>query len=169
MPACTSGPKCGGEIFVNGNAADWVGAEMHGGRIHVKGNAGHLVGAVYRGGRRGMTAGEILIGGDAGNEIGHTMRRGLIAVGGKTGDAAGFNLIAGSILLFGETGKRPGRNASRDHRSSGNDRSATAVTDLSPDVRLSARFSSLLPGPFERPGLFRCGGVPFRGLSSVLR
>ena len=98
----------GGEIIVNGNAADWVGAEMHGGRIHVRGNAGNLVGAVYRGGRRGMTGGEILIDGDAGNEIGHTMRRGLIAVGGKAGDAAGFNLIAGSILLFGETGIRPG-------------------------------------------------------------
>ena len=98
----------GGEIIVNGNAADWAGAEMHGGHIHVRGNAGDLVGAVYRGGRRGMTGGEILIDGDAGDEIGHCMRRGLIAVGGKAGDAAGFQLIAGSILLFGEAGIRLG-------------------------------------------------------------
>lgn len=55
-----------------------------------------------------MTAGEILIHGDAGNEIGHTLRRGLIAVGGRSGDAVGFNMIAGSVFLFGETGIRPG-------------------------------------------------------------
>ncbi|MCH8923454.1 MAG: formylmethanofuran dehydrogenase subunit C [Planctomycetes bacterium] len=96
------------KIVVNGNAGDWVGAEMHGGRIHIRGDAGHLVGAVYRGGRRGMTGGEILIDGDAGNEIGHTMRRGTIAVGGCSGDAAGFNMIAGSVFLFGEPGIRPG-------------------------------------------------------------
>jgi formylmethanofuran dehydrogenase subunit C len=103
----------GGEIFVSGNAADWVGAQMHGGRIHIRGNAGDLVGAVYRGGRRGVTGGEILIDGDAGSEIGHTMRRGLIAVGGRAGDAVGFNLIAGSILLFGEVGIRPGAGMKR--------------------------------------------------------
>src|SRR5262245_23556144 len=64
----------GGEIHVRGDAADWVGGEMHGGLIHVRGKAGHLVGAAYRGSARGMTKGTILIGGDAGNEIGHSMR-----------------------------------------------------------------------------------------------
>ena len=98
----------GGEITVEGDVTDWVGAEMHGGRIHVHGNAGHLVGAVYRGGYRGMTNGEILINGNAGNEIGNGMRRGLIAIGGRSGDAAGVNMIAGSVLLFGEPGIRPG-------------------------------------------------------------
>jgi formylmethanofuran dehydrogenase subunit C len=98
----------GGEVVVRGNAGDWTGAEMKGGRIHVHGNVGHCAGAVYRGGRKGMTGGEILIDGDAGNEIGHTLRRGLIAVGGKAGEGSGFNMIAGSILIFGRAGIRPG-------------------------------------------------------------
>ena len=36
-----------------------------------------------------MTGGTILIGGAAGNEVGHNMRRGLIAIGGACGDFAG--------------------------------------------------------------------------------
>jgi formylmethanofuran dehydrogenase subunit C len=98
----------GGEIHVLGNAGDWVGGEMHGGLIHVRGRAGHLIGAAYRGSAKGMTKGTILIGGDAGNEIGHTLRRGLIAIGGNVGDLAGFNMLAGTILLFGESGIRHG-------------------------------------------------------------
>jgi formylmethanofuran dehydrogenase subunit C len=98
----------GGEIYVEGNAGDWVGGEMHGGFIHIKGSAGHLIGAAYRGSARGMTAGTILIGGDVGNEIGHTMRRGMLAIGGHCGDMAGFNMIAGSIFVFGNNGIRPG-------------------------------------------------------------
>lgn len=98
----------GGEIVCTGNAADWVGAEMKAGRIRIRGNVGNCAGAVYRGGRRGMSGGELLIDGDAGNELGHTLRRGLIAVGGKAGDAIGFNLLAGTILVFGSAGLRPG-------------------------------------------------------------
>ena len=60
-----------------------------------------------------MTKGTILIGGDAGNEIGHTLRRGLIAIGGNMGDLAGFNMLAGTILLFGETGIRHGAGMKR--------------------------------------------------------
>ena len=55
-----------------------------------------------------MSGGEILIDGDAGNEIGHTLRRGLIAIRGKAGDGLGFNMIAGTILVFGPAGIRPG-------------------------------------------------------------
>jgi formylmethanofuran dehydrogenase subunit C len=103
----------GGEIHVAGDAGDWVGGEMHGGLIHVHGRAGHQVGAAYRGSARGMTKGTILIGGDAGHEIGHTLRRGLIAVGGNCGDFAGFNMLAGTILLFGQTGIRHGAGMKR--------------------------------------------------------
>ncbi|MCH8045945.1 MAG: formylmethanofuran dehydrogenase subunit C [Planctomycetes bacterium] len=98
----------GGEIHVSGDASDWVGGEMHRGLIHVRGRAGHLIGAAYRGSPRGMTGGTLLIGGDVGNEVGHTMRRGLIAVGGSIGDTAGFNMIAGTILVFGGSGIRQG-------------------------------------------------------------
>ncbi len=55
-----------------------------------------------------MTDGTILIGGDAGSEVGAAMRRGTLAVGGSCGDAAGFSMIAGSILVFGSCGIRPG-------------------------------------------------------------
>ena len=103
----------GGEIHVLGNAGDWVGGEMHGGFIHVRGRAGHLIGAAYRGSAKGMTKGTILIGGDAGNEIGHTLRRGLIAIGGNVGDLAGFNMLAGTIFLFGESGIRHGAGMKR--------------------------------------------------------
>jgi len=127
----------GGEVVVTGNAADWVGAEMHGGRITVSGNAGHLVGAVYRGGRRGMTGGEILIHGNAGNEIGQTMRRGLIAIGGRSGDAAGFNMLAGSVLLFGETGIRPGAGMRRGTIAL---LGAEAVPDMLPTFRYATTY-----------------------------
>lgn len=97
----------GGEIHVLGNAGDWVGGEMHNGLIYVRGRAGHLIGAAYRGSRRGMVNGTILIGGDVGNEVGHTMRRGVLAVGGNCGDFAGLNMIAGTVLVFGACGIRP--------------------------------------------------------------
>jgi formylmethanofuran dehydrogenase subunit C len=60
-----------------------------------------------------MTKGTILIGGDAGNEIGHSMRRGMIAIGGNIGDLAGINMLAGSIFLFGESGIRHGAGMKR--------------------------------------------------------
>jgi len=102
-----------GEIHVLGNASDWVGGEMHGGLIHVRGKAGHFIGAAYRGSAEGMTKGTILIGGDAGNEIGHSIRRGLIAIGGNIGDLAGANMLAGSIFVFGESGIRHGAGMKR--------------------------------------------------------
>jgi formylmethanofuran dehydrogenase subunit C len=102
-----------GEIHVLGDAGDWVGGEMHGGLIHVRGRAGHLVGSAYRGSPKGMTKGTILVGGDVGNEIGHSMRRGLIAVGGNMGDLAGLNMLAGSIFVFGDSGIRHGAGMKR--------------------------------------------------------
>ena len=103
----------GGEIHVAGDASDWIGAEMHGGLIHVRGRAGHLVGSAYRGSPKGMTKGTILIGGDAGNEIGLSMRRGLIAIGGNAGDLIGLNMLAGSVFLFGTSGIRHGAGMKR--------------------------------------------------------
>jgi formylmethanofuran dehydrogenase subunit C len=103
----------GGEIHVLGDAGDWLGGEMHGGFVHVRGRAGHLVGSAYRGSPKGMTKGTILVGGDVGNEIGHSMRRGLIAVGGNMGDLAGLNMRAGTILVFGDGGIRHGAGMKR--------------------------------------------------------
>ena len=107
------GEMTGGRIEVEGNAGDWVGGEMHGGLIRVKGNAGHLVASAYRGSKQGMTDGTILIGGDAGSEIGAAMRRGTLVIGGSCGDAAGFSMIAGSIFVFGSCGIRIGAGMKR--------------------------------------------------------
>ncbi len=103
----------GGEIHVLGDAGDWLGGEMHGGLIHVRGRAAHHVGSAYRGSPQGMTKGTILVGGDAGHEIGRSMRRGLIAVGGNLGDLAGFNMLAGTIVVFGDSGIRHGAGMKR--------------------------------------------------------
>ncbi len=106
----------GGEIFVDGDAGDWVGGEMHGGLIHVRGRAGHLVGAAYRGSARGMTGGTILIHGPVGNEIGHSMRRGLLAVG-AAGDLGGLQHVGRFDPRF-RLGRHPARgwHAPRDDR-----------------------------------------------------
>ncbi|MFO1004375.1 MAG: formylmethanofuran dehydrogenase subunit C [Planctomycetaceae bacterium] len=132
----------GGEITVRGNTADWLGAEMHGGRIRVHGNAGHMVGAVYRGGHKGMTSGEILIDGDAGNEIGNSMRRGLIAIGGKCGDFAGVNMIAGSVFVFGEPGIRCGAGMKRG--------TVGLLGATSPDILPSFRYACTYQPTFLR-------------------
>jgi formylmethanofuran dehydrogenase subunit C len=60
-----------------------------------------------------MTGGEIVIEGNAGNEIGHAMRRGLIVVGGAVGDFVGAEMIAGSTFVLGNSGSRHGAGMKR--------------------------------------------------------
>jgi formylmethanofuran dehydrogenase subunit C len=84
---------------VEGNAADWAGAEMSGGVIRIRGNAGGQVGAAYRGSLSGMTDGTILIDGTAGLEVGMRMKRGMIAIGGLVRDFAGLQMKGGTIVL----------------------------------------------------------------------
>lgn len=103
----------GGEIHVFGNAGDWVGAELDGGLINVRGSAGDQVGAAYRGSVEGMTQGTIVIGGDAGDEVGHSMRRGVLYIAGNIGDHAGVNMRAGTILIGGRSGIRHGAGMKR--------------------------------------------------------
>lgn len=103
----------GGEIIVHGNASDWVGAEMAGGMICIQGNAGHGLGGAYRGSVWGMNRGLIMVGGDAGNEVGNAMRRGVIVVQGNTGDFTGAFMIAGTIIALGRLGDRAGAGMKR--------------------------------------------------------
>jgi formylmethanofuran dehydrogenase subunit C len=55
-----------------------------------------------------MEGGEILVHGDAGEEVGAGLRRGLIAVAGRVGAAAGLSALAGTIVAFGAVGAHPG-------------------------------------------------------------
>ena len=59
----------GGRLHCEGAAGEWLGCEMQGGSIVVDGDAADCVGGTYRGGQRGMTGGEILIRGSAGNAV----------------------------------------------------------------------------------------------------
>ena len=107
----------------------------------------HLVGAAYRGSKKGMTDGTILIGGDAGSEVGAAMRRGTLAVGGSCGDAAGFGMIAGSILVFGSCGIRAGAGMKRGTIGLFGPRSDQAAAHLPTSRPLPAALSS---PPFSR-------------------
>ncbi len=98
----------GGTIEVSGNASDWVGAEMSGGLIRVRGNVGGQTGAAYRGSASGMRDGTILVGRDAGLEVGMRMKRGTIVVSGRARDFAGLQMKGGTIILGGGAELRTG-------------------------------------------------------------
>lgn len=90
-----------GQLIIDGDVGDLLGASMTGGQIHVRGSAGGCAGGPDRGATRGMTGGEILVEGDAGDYVGLKMQRGLIAVNGSTGKSPGYRMLAGTIALGG--------------------------------------------------------------------
>ena len=87
-----------GQLIIEGDAGDDLGASMSGGTIRVTGNAGHRAGGPHPASKRGMTGGEIIIEGDAGDHAGLLMRRGLIAVRGKCGASPGYRMLAGTVV-----------------------------------------------------------------------
>ena len=86
-----------------------------------------------------MTDGTIMIGGDAGSEVGASMRRGTLAVAGSCADGLGFNMIAGTILVFGSCGARPGAGMRRGTIGL----FGTAPPALLPTFRAAGRFRPL--------------------------
>ena len=60
-----------------------------------------------------MRGGELLIDGEAGDELGAVMRRGLIAVGGRIGAFAAAGMVAGSVFAFGPVGQHAGAGMKR--------------------------------------------------------
>lgn len=97
-----------GKLVVFRDVGDELGASMSGGHIRVLGNAGHRVGGPDHASRRGMTGGEILIDGDAGDYAGFLMRRGLIAIAGRCGKSPGYRMLAGTIALLTDALDAPG-------------------------------------------------------------
>jgi formylmethanofuran dehydrogenase subunit C len=81
---------------------------MAGGVLRIHGNAGARLGGAYPGARAGMTAGEIVVSGDAGEEAGAGLRRGLVAVGGQAGGGAGLRMLAGTVIALGGIGAEAG-------------------------------------------------------------
>ncbi|MCE9591469.1 MAG: formylmethanofuran dehydrogenase subunit C [Planctomycetes bacterium] len=88
-----------GELIIEGNTGDDLGASMRGGVIRVRGRAGHRVGGPDYTSDRGMTGGEIVVSGDAGDYAGLRMRRGLIAIGGAAARSPGFRMLAGTVVV----------------------------------------------------------------------
>ncbi len=81
-----------------------IGANHQRGEIHVDGNVGDFVGAAVGGRRLGMTGGRIVVVGNAGPYAGHRMRRGEIWIGGDCGRLAAAHMVAGSIMVAGQVG-----------------------------------------------------------------
>jgi formylmethanofuran dehydrogenase subunit C len=79
---------------------------MRGGRLTIRGSAGRRLGGELPGAR--MRGGELLVHGDAGEEVGAGLRRGLIAVAGRVGGGAGVRALAGTIVALGGLGEHPG-------------------------------------------------------------
>ena len=97
-----------GEIEVCGSAGDCLGLAMQGGLIRVKGNVGNWCGAGLPGQIKGMLGGKILVGGDAGRELGAGMRRGLIYIAGDAGEYTAAHMLSGSIFVAGGLGTGSG-------------------------------------------------------------
>lgn len=81
-----------GQITIEGDAGDFIGAAMQGGVLICKGNVGERAGDVMR---RGM----LLIEGDAGEYCASSMKAGTLGVLGKTGARLGYGMKRGTLLL----------------------------------------------------------------------
>jgi formylmethanofuran dehydrogenase subunit C len=159
----------GGHIEVFGDAGDWLGAELHGGRIRVHGNAADHAACAYPGSPRGVTGGELLIDGGAGDQLGTAMRRGLVAVGGAAGDGVGTRMIAGTILIGGRCGRHTGAGMRRGTivlrgpagEMPGSKAAQTDSVELLPTFaranRWNPQFMRLLLVHLQRVGFLRAG------------
>jgi formylmethanofuran dehydrogenase subunit C len=107
----TGAQMSGGELVVEQNTRDWAGAEMKGGLLRIGQDSRNQTGAAYRGSSEGMTGGCIVVGGNAGLEMGAFMRRGMIVVKGDAGSFAGVHMNGGEIFVFGRAARRLGAEA----------------------------------------------------------
>lgn len=81
-----------GQITIEGNTGDFIGAAMQGGVLICKGNVGERAGDVMR---RGL----LLIEGDTGEYCASSMKAGTLGVLGKTGARLGYGMKRGTLLL----------------------------------------------------------------------
>ncbi|MBN2517715.1 MAG: formylmethanofuran dehydrogenase subunit C [Candidatus Altiarchaeota archaeon] len=88
-----------GKIIVKGDVADYCGAMMTGGRIEIHGNARNYLGANYIGHKKGMRGGDITVNGNAGLDAGAYMAGGTITITGDGLDFLGFGMTDGVIKV----------------------------------------------------------------------
>jgi len=91
----------GGLLHIVGSVGDHLGGAMSGGLLRVDGDAGDHVAAPRGAARQGMRGGRVLLGGSAGNYVGHRMRRGEVVIEGDAGRFTANQMFAGTILVGG--------------------------------------------------------------------
>ena len=89
-------------IFKNSNAyLNDIGHKMAFGQITVENDCGDFLGA-------NMQGGTIICNGNAGDRLGDKMRRGLILVDGNVGNYCASRMVAGTIGVYGSVGNYMG-------------------------------------------------------------
>ena len=89
-------------IFKNSSTLlGYIGHKMSRGQITIEGDCGDFLGANMQGGSMVCT-------GNAGDRVGDLMRRGLILIDGNTGEYCGSRMLAGTIGAYGNVGKYVG-------------------------------------------------------------
>ena len=83
------------------NQLDFIGHKMSRGQITVEDDCGDFLGAQMQGGT-------IICNGNVGDRVGDQMRRGLILIDGDAGDYLASRMLAGTIGVHGEVGKYVG-------------------------------------------------------------
>ena len=78
------------------------------GELVVEGNAGNYLGAAYRGDWRGMSGGKILVKGNAGSDIGMFMTGGEIVVNGNVDVHALTHAEGGRLVVKGNANSKVG-------------------------------------------------------------
>ncbi|WP_168564930.1 formylmethanofuran dehydrogenase subunit C [Crateriforma spongiae] len=91
----------GGRFEIQGNVGHDLASGMSGGEVIVHGDAGDRVGGPVDHGRVGMSGGKVVIAGDAGRRAGIRMRRGDLWINGDVMPGVGAWMIAGTIVIGG--------------------------------------------------------------------
>ena len=133
-----------GTLRVLGTVGNHVGAGMTGGQLLIEGNAGDHLAAPFGTARLGMRGGRIKVSGNASDYTGHRMRRGEVFIEGDVGRFTASQMIAGTILVAGNIG---------DDTATGM-RRGTVITRRLPELP-ERRFSSPLTTRSVFPSLIR--------------
>jgi glutamate synthase domain-containing protein 3 len=86
-----------GQVVIEGDAGDYVGALNAGARVHIRGNAGRYL-------ADNMTAGEVLVDGGAGDGAGPYCYGGTIVIRGDAGDFTAVMNKGATIIVDGNVG-----------------------------------------------------------------
>ena len=98
----------GGRVTVRGGVGAFAASGMRGGELHVRGDAGERLGAALPWQAAGMQGGRVIVDGSAGARCGDKLRRGEILVAGDAGDFCAARMVAGTIAVAGRVGAHAG-------------------------------------------------------------